>query len=152
MARQLHARVAQGANAGELQETREALEAERKISAQVLAEQERLKLQIDSLGRQLELERTARAKTATERDEWREKFLGQSTANFPVQPARDFSRQETKPYELGTMRQTDPSMPAVVVPDPLDTTQTDQPSPRAKQSKTQPFGPVAPAPTKPGKK
>jgi hypothetical protein len=77
-----------------------------------VTEKSRLQLQIDSLSRQLDNERTARAKLATERDDWREKALGPTVK-------RDFSREETKPYELSGMTQTQPGIP-IIKADPTD--------------------------------
>ncbi|MFT3843105.1 MAG: hypothetical protein QM723_39315 [Myxococcaceae bacterium] len=109
VARSLHQRTNTGevealkADAGDARAT---LDAERKIASQLVTEKQRLQLQIDSLSRQLDNERTARAKLATERDDWREKALGPTAK-------RDFSREETKPYELSGMTQTQPAIPIV---------------------------------------
>ena len=72
--------------------------------------------------------------------------------------AKDFSRQETKPYELGALRKTDPNMTAVVAlhEGGDEPTQSEVAVPK-RAVRTQPFGgsaepPEPSAPTKPGRK
>ena len=93
----------------ELKEVRDTLGAERRIASQLVTEKQRLQMQIDSLSRQLDTERSGRARLATERDELREKLS--------LSPkAKDFSHEETRPYELGALRGTQPEIPAVPLP------------------------------------
>jgi hypothetical protein len=99
---------AEGARS-EVREMRDTLSAERRIASQLVTDKQRLQMQIDSLTRQLDTERGGRARLATERDELRERL-----SLSPM--SKDFSREETRPYELGTLKGTQPETPAVPLP------------------------------------
>ena len=86
-------------------EDRDTLGAERQIASQLVTEKQRLQMQIDSLSRQLDTERGARARMTAERDELRERLS--------LSPqSRDFSHEDTRPYEIGTLQGTQPELPA----------------------------------------
>lgn len=103
VARALHARVeAETRGQAELTAT---LAAERQLASDMLTEKQRLSLQIDSLSRQLDTERAARARLASE--------LATGSGRRPA--AADTSRQETKPYELAGLSPTVREMPALKV-------------------------------------
>ena len=78
VARGLHQKIAGGAGVEalktELASTRAALDAERISSTTVVAERDRAQLQVEALGRQLDQERSARAKATLERDQYRDRF------------------------------------------------------------------------------
>lgn len=72
VAKALHQKVTKAEQAAwEAAAVQNALESER---ATLIADRDRLKLQIDALGRQLEGERSARARAVQERDEYRDRF------------------------------------------------------------------------------
>jgi chromosome segregation ATPase len=100
VARTLHARAE--AEARGQQDLTATLAAERQLASQLLTEKQRLELQIDSLSRQLDTERAARARLASEL------ALGSGK-----RAAADTSRQETKPYELAGLSPTVREMPAL---------------------------------------
>jgi chromosome segregation ATPase len=112
VARTLHQKMGSGEADGvraELKEMRDTLIAERKIGAQLVTDKQRLQMQIDSLSRQLEAERSGRARISSERDELREKL------SLGVKP-KDFSREDTRPFELGPLRSTQTEVPVVPMP------------------------------------
>jgi chromosome segregation ATPase len=78
VARGLHQRIAGGAGVEalktELGTVRAALDAERASAVTVTSERDRAHLQVEALGRQLDLERSARAKAVLERDQYRDRF------------------------------------------------------------------------------
>ena len=111
-------------------EARETLNSERQIASQLVTEKQRLQMQIDSLTRQLDNERTARSRLSV----------------------KDFAHQDTRPYDLGTLQGTQPEMQAPALPPAWDdatdagqTVQTARPV-----VKTEPMGAVT-TPAKKGK-
>lgn len=95
---------------------------------------EQLRMQIDALSRQLEQERTARARALAERDDFRSRFKALAG---PTSNRIEDSREETRPYFLA---------PA--------TTQTEMPAIKINELRTDPvrIAPVVPAVKPPDKK
>jgi hypothetical protein len=134
--------MAAGNNENEVKELRDTLGAERRIASQLVTDKQRLQMQIDSLSRQLDTERSGRARLATERDELREKLS--------LSPkSKDFSHEETRPYELGALRGTQPEMAAAQLPAEWGEESTDpgtQPVTLRPTVRTDPLYPAAPRP------
>ncbi len=140
VARTLHQRAGAGGTEVEgarveLKQMRESLGEERQIASQLVTDKQRLQMQIDSLSRQLDTERNARARLATER-------------------GIDFAHEDTRPHEIESIQATQPGVPGPVLPPEWGEDQTQPgksfPSRKSPAVKTQPMGAPSP-PTKKGK-
>jgi len=104
VARGLHQRIAGGAGVeaikAELAALRGALDAERQNMTGVASERDRAMLQVEALGRQLDQERSARAKAVQERDQYRDRFkvLTTSQGGSGEMPRPTITSEETKAY------------------------------------------------------
>lgn len=119
IARQLHQKVASASKSPEDEANQKTL----------LIERDSLSMQVEALCRQLEQERTARARAVTERDEFRSRFKA-LTSSTPARSPED-SQETTRPYHIDALD--------------LNPTQRDMPSLRSQDVKTEPArGQVAP--------
>ncbi len=105
----------------ELAALRPMLETDKATISRQKTELQKTQLQVESLGRQLENERTARAKATTERDEYKERFMALTHAgdSAPTSTIPQFIEERviTKSYKTITLPKTDP--------DPQDQPKTD---------------------------
>ncbi|MBX7114514.1 MAG: hypothetical protein K1X64_09330 [Myxococcaceae bacterium] len=95
----------------ELAALRPMLEGDRVTLSRQKTELQKVQLQVDSLGRQLENERTARAKGISEQDEYKERFMalthaGDSVPTSTIPPFIE-ERVITKSYKTITLPKTD---------------------------------------------
>lgn len=102
VARNLHQRIASGGGVdalkAELVELRSSLDSAQTTVTNVMTERDRAQLQIEALGRQIDQERSARAKAVAERDQYRDRFRA-LTSNANTGETRALSSQdETKSY------------------------------------------------------
>jgi|CXWL01.1.fsa_nt_gi chromosome segregation ATPase len=108
----------------ELAAMRPMLETDKTTISRQKTELQKSQLQIDSLGRQLENERTARAKASTERDEYKERFMaltnaGDVQSNSTIPPFIE-ERVITKSYKTITLPKIEPDQADQVKTDPGD--------------------------------
>ncbi len=109
LARQLHVKLA-GPRKDDADDLRTALDAERQVAANLVAERDQLNLRIEALGRMIDQERDGRARALSERDEWQLRFKSLARGSVDTSQPLDFSREETRSFMLE--RPTVPEMPA----------------------------------------
>ncbi|MDP2271073.1 MAG: hypothetical protein Q8K32_10110 [Archangium sp.] len=109
LARQLHLKLA-APKKNEADDLRTALDAERQVAANLVAERDQLNLRIEALGRMIDQERDGRARAMSERDEWQLRFKSLARGSVDTAQKLDFSREETRSFMLE--RPTVPEMPA----------------------------------------
>ncbi len=102
VARNLHQRIAGGGGVealkAELTELRSSLDSAQTNVTNVMAERDRAQLQIESLGRQIDQERSARAKAVVERDQYRDRFRALTSNANTGETKAVTSQDETKSY------------------------------------------------------